>query len=491
MHNLQFVPPRRRRHNYLLCILTLAAVLALSGCSNENSRLAGQCTSCHTVTLDASHRIACTDCHRGDARAKEKETAHASLLARPAHPSHLASTCGKCHQQEADELPHSLHYTLSNFVNLVRASFGADTPLASLIDIPLQPEPEDITQLADDMLRRRCLRCHLFTPGDDYTATRRGTGCAACHLQYRDGRLIAHNFRLSPADDQCLSCHYGNRVGFDYYGRFEHDFNAEYRTPYTAAEITNRPYGVEYHQLSPDIHRQRGLACIDCHGGDELMKSNNPAHTIECADCHDPARLRKNLPAGVQSDVDGYHLLSHADGKLHPLPLLQHPAHTRTGTVSCQACHAQWSFNDTKTHLLRSDLDEYADWSRLTVQGNAEVEQLLENNLDFSRDELPPTATDTILNEKRHGIWYKGYTMRRWESIPLGRDENGRVSVMRPLLHLSLSWIDEEENVRFDGQDAEAADHGMLPYTPHTTGPAGMFYEERLREFHAIENLNR
>ncbi|SHO51632.1 hypothetical protein [Desulfopila aestuarii] len=464
-----------------------AAIILLISCSSETEKLAGTCGSCHTTTPDTNHQLSCTVCHQGDPEAKDKDKAHANMLARPAHPDNFATTCGNCHTYQTEQLAHASHYTLNNAVNLVRTAFGATDQIDTLIDIPISEDPENITQLADDMLRRRCLRCHLFSPGDDYTATRRGIGCAACHMQYKEGKLTNHTFNSHPADEQCLACHYGNRVGFDYFGRFEHDFNVEYRTPYTAAPTTDRPYGVDYHDLTPDIHQQKGLGCIDCHSGNELMNARDPENVTACADCHDTKRLDDKLPAGVQKSSDGYNLLAKGDGKQHPIPLLQHPAHFTETDVSCQACHAQWSFDDVKTHLLRADIEEYESWSRLTVQGSSELEWLLENNLDFDKEELPPMATDTITYKKRLGIWYKGYSMRRWESIPLGRTENGIISVMRPELNLSLSWIDEDETVRFDGHNAAAANHGLLPYTPHTTGPAGVFYEQRIRSFRKAE----
>ena len=77
--------------------------------------------------------------------------------------------------------------------------------------------------------------------------------------------------------------------------------------------------------------------------------------------------------------------------------------------------------------------------------------------------------------------------MRRWESVQLGRDTSGRISVMRPVLDLHLSWIDEEHNVRFDAIQAQSADKGLQPYTPHTTGPAGIFYRQRLQDFYRSE----
>jgi hypothetical protein len=55
------------------------------------------------------------------------------------------------------------------------------------------------------------------------------------------------------------------------------------------------------------------------------------------------------------------------------------------------------------------------------------------------------------------------------------------------VLDLHLSWIDEEGKVRFDAIQGQAANKGLVSYTPHTTGAAGMFYRQRLQEFYRLE----
>lgn len=62
---------------------------------------------------------------------------------------------------------------------------------------------------------------------------------------------------------------------------------------------------------------------------------------------------------------------------------------------------------------------------------------------------------------------------------------------MRPILDLHLSWLDEEHKIRFDAIQAQSADKGLHPYTPHTTGPAGMFYRQRLQDFYRLEEQER
>jgi hypothetical protein len=274
-------------------------------------------------------------------------------------------------------------------------------------------------------------------------------------------------------------------VGSDYYGRYEHDLNDEYRTPYTTTKDYFRPLGVEFHQLSPDIHQQKGLICVDCHVSKELMTDGQSK--IHCVDCHAKSQIRitstgLNISHNIEDNT--YNLLSAGDKKQHLIPLMQHPAHEKYNKqVNCQVCHAQWSFNDKGTHLLRNDLDEYDDFSKLTVQGSFEVENIIKNNLDFDKDEMPHSMSDKITGEKRIGLWYKGFEIRRWEHVTIGRDKSGRLQVMRPVLDLYLSWVDNEEKVHFDSIRANAPDNGLVPYVPHTTGKAGLFYEDRIKNF--------
>jgi hypothetical protein len=212
---------------------------------------------------------------------------------------------------------------------------------------------------------------------------------------------------------------------------------------------------------------------------------------VTCQDCHLQANLDQALPLNVAQDNGQYLLYSKGDKKYHDLPLMRNPAHTAyQEAIDCQVCHAQWAFNDTGNNLLRNDTMAYDQFWKLTTQGSWEVENFLEYNLnpDFTTTR-PPTMRDKINGEEKKGIWYQGYTMRRWEAIQLGRDADGKISVMRPVLDLHLSWIDEKYKVRFDAVAGHTADKGLEPYIPHTTGPAGMFYRQRLRDFYRLEEL--
>ncbi|MFP7753094.1 hypothetical protein ACLG6S_00290 [Thermodesulfobacteriota bacterium B35] len=482
--------------NFVLLLTVL--LLCLTGCRDEQPGKAPSgpapaqepapqppprpgCRGCHgELQIDAGHDFACTDCHDGDNTTADRDRAHAGLVARPAHPDRMARRCGRCHEKQVQGCEDSLHFTLKKAVNLVRQHFGANAKLDRLTEIPVSESPANRIELVDDMLRRRCLRCHVYSPGDNYAYVRRGTGCAACHLEYADGHLQSHVFLARPADRQCLSCHYANRVGADFHGRFEHDFNWEYRTPYTTRQPFIRPYGVEYHDLSPDIHQQRGMICIDCHSGETLMATGG--RRITCRTCHawQPGDRKPEL-GNIRVEDGSLVLTGRGDGARHQVVPFRDPAHEKYGRkVACQVCHAQWIYNDSTTSLLRSDTDDYEMWDRLTVQSDSWVEAFLDHNLYSDEDELEPAMPDGITGEMRPGIWYLGYGQRRWEDFIIRRDRQGVIRIFRPILDLRLSFMDEDEMVRFD--NLRGRDDGLRPYTPHTTGPAGMFYRQRFSD---------
>lgn len=436
------------------------------------------CRGCHSVSLDTNHDFPCEDCHRGDAKASDQKNAHKGLIAQSAHPNRMVRFCGRCHGHIVDQVARTLHFTVANEVNMVRKAFGSRETLASLTDIPQRgPSPATPLSLVDDLLRRRCLRCHVYSEGEAYPATIHGTGCAACHLAFAHGTLVDHTFLAKPADQQCLSCHYGNRVGADYYGRFDHDVNWDYRTPMFAGEEKREPYGLGYHQLVADVHQQAGMACIDCHGASELMAGQEP---FSCVSCHGESLEHTMPPLSIR---DGRRELVLASGKMVVVPVMVDPAHERYGKkVGCQVCHGQWSFADYGTHLIRMDDPDYELWEGVTRQGSAEIETRLETALYLDGGDDEAMMADGITGKIMSGLWVQAYERRRWEDVNTCVDDQGILQVCRPLLDLHLSYTNADGENVFDGIIPEQGTKTMIPYTPHTTGKAGIFYQQRLSD---------
>lgn len=478
----------------LLLSFSLGILLLAGGCSDEENdeghktAISTGCQSCHAVDIDQSHQFSCTKCHGGIEGRKDIEESHQGLIAQPAHPDNAPSFCGPCHADQLAMVSQSNHYTLTRHLDLVRNSFIPAEQHITIEDISSSTAPGTELQLVDDLLRRRCLRCHVYYQGDDFPLVTRATGCGACHLDYYDGQIVSHQFRRLPNDSRCLSCHYGNHVGSDYYGRFEHDFNEEYRTPYTTTEDFFRPYGVETHQLEPDIHRKGGMVCIDCHKQQEVMGAG-PSAT--CESCHDRGQLQTNDNPSISYMNDQYLFTSSTTGSSLVLPVMVDPVHQKYAPlVSCHVCHALWTFDDEQTHLIRIDHDDLDDLEKLTLDGSSEVLQIVSSHMEFDGEWLDPVMKDKFTGVSFPGIWLKGYKQRRWENIRIEPDSEGILQVTRPILDLHLSWIDEDEISQFDNITRLPDKSGSIPYAPHTIGRAGPFYEKRLRHLD-LENSNR
>jgi hypothetical protein len=98
--------------------------------------------------------------------------------------------------------------------------------------------------------------------------------------------------------------------------------------------------------------------------------------------------------------------------------------------------------------------------------------------------------SDPFTGEKRPGVWLAAYGQRRWETVRIGR-ANGKLMVMRPPADIFLSWVDADGKTRFDNSRLRGDDDGLSPYTPHTTGAAGIFWQSRLRDFQLQEKNKR
>ncbi|MEJ2057887.1 MAG: hypothetical protein P8X39_08640, partial [Desulfofustis sp.] len=416
----------RSSSSLLFLLVCCATFMLLIGCReiveeelsgyNDISR---NCLGCHQLDFDANHRFDCLDCHLESQKDAVSAEDHPAVLSRPAHPDYARQVCADCHAEEIEMVSDNGHYTLSRHINLTRRAFGVFTgepvPLA-LANLSSYEEPASVSELVDDLLSRRCLRCHVYTPGDSFSSVFHGTGCAACHLSFNNGRMISHQFAADPADDRCLSCHYGNHVGYDYHGWFEHDFNEEYRTPYRAGTENLRRYGVEARQLEPDIHRRAGMVCIDCHAQSNVMGgANNP----QCSDCHRSTDGAE--PSGPAGTGDGgLTFTSTVSGKEFVAPFLKHRAHTAYGErFSCQACHARWTYNDAPTHLLRIDHEDFYDFYKLSLDGSSEVLHIISSHVSAEGAFLEPVMSNKFSGVDERGIWFKGYGERRWELVQL------------------------------------------------------------------------
>jgi hypothetical protein len=529
-----------------------AAVVALMvmGAAQSAGPVSGMiesgCRKCHLglKAMGPWHRFPCERCHGGRPLAIEKRAAHQGLIARPAGLESAGKKCGGCHRDRVDSVKKSLMATAAGIIAPTRFLWGAQPDLkpifATRAGSGLKMLPLGNQRLVDDLLRRRCLRCHLYTTGSRRRGDYKGLGCAACHVTYNnDGRYRGpdkifqtikrpglpqrHRFTTAVPTTTCLHCHNGPRIGTDYVGLYPRDFHVAYRFLKPGSPENKKLHGQDYRRLVPDIHYQRGLHCIDCHPAEELMGAGRLHRfatdqvRVRCHDCHGRpgrpprtvtitaadrtalgrARINPHVSLKIGDRVvitSGGHLLTHVKltggrlvltsrvtGSRHVIPQLQdslsrivnHRIPEHLTRMACSACHAAWTSQDFGFHLFREDYANYLNWSATRDQDDPQVHRILGNNLALPPVRwTPPRARDWLTGRRSLGLWYQGFSYRRWEERILGINRRGQASCLRPRYQYVVTWVDHRRQVRRDSVVPKTADGrrgwAMNPYTPHT-----------------------
>lgn len=339
----------------------------------------------------------------------------------------FANECITCHK--GMNKSHALsHYTLSDTINITRKAWGIKGSNETLETLPQAKidiiKPED---LVDDLLRRKCLACHLTSK----TINRSKNSCLACHDRHSDK---TDSFKAHANQKKCIHCHHGENIGTDYLGLFPHDYDKSYRSPLDKqGYYPKRYYGIDYHHLQSDIHHQKKMQCVDCH----TSKNNQRWEKPSCKNCH------INLSA---KNHKNYHQ-----------------------KISCSACHSSWNMSSYELHLLRDDTKNYKQWDRLHVQEDMYLENFL-NKAKKSKIKPNPMMPDYLENKLKSGIWYQGWKYRRWENFFLVNSDDGTIKIAKPMFQYHVSYKNKDGDIVFDdismnkGEKMEA----FVPTTPHT-----------------------
>jgi hypothetical protein len=456
--------------------------------------------------MDHSHAIACVRCHGGDAATQDKQKAHTNLFPDPGDLRVAQKTCGQCHPEETTRVLHSSMALAPRMINHTRFAFGAQENSSARYAVrdvewlKQVPHPGASSNLGDDLLRRSCLRCHLYTAGSSRAGERRGQGCSACHVanpNAPDNKLLAHRIIRNVGTTACLKCHNSNHVGADYVGLFEKDSERGFRSPFVQGRQPPGIYGSEQHRLTADIHFQAGMGCADCHILDEIHgtglvpKSATRGVGISCEGCH----VNGSHPAIVKKP-DGVMTLATGGGRTIPkwnAELIPHRVREHRQKLKCSACHAAWSFQDYGLHLMLEERADYWKWAPTAAQNDPQIQELLYRNIGTEAELIPkesgtmparpedqwepPFTRDWLNNELRPGAWFRGFTARRWSRPTLGLDNFGKVSVMRPMYQYIISHVDADQNLLVDRHIPRTGGGFPAlinnPYTPHTTARFG------------------
>jgi len=220
-------------------------------------------------------KIPCRDCHGGNPRDTNWQTAHENLVKDPSFLS-PDRVCGECHPDISAAAVNSLHYTLSPMYEAVRMR---SAPGDALVHDKL-----------NGAMDRHCGVCHA--------------SCGQCHVSRPDyakgGFLSKHKFVKTPSmDTTCASCH-GGRVYAEFTGENE-DLSQDLHFEDEEMVCTDCHGGNEMHADGTGAVNRYGLpqkpTCRQCHEDEFLTKGNNRAHTshkgkLDCRVCH--AQAYKN-----------------------------------------------------------------------------------------------------------------------------------------------------------------------------------------------------
>ncbi len=272
------------------------------------------CVTCHNGMsgFSVAHKpeyIGCFSCHGGDPFTLDKAKAHRKMFGVPGNLSNATEACGKvgCHLGITDRVNTSLMSTLSGIISVDKWVFGETE------DLNLQSHIKDIGYTASGQhLRNLCAGCHL---GNEKTKTgpsawlERGGGCLACHLTYDEKALSTLNqmkrrqksdtslpmfhpaLDLNITNDKCKSCHSrSGRISMNYEGWHETEQkpeNVKGKDNYLVL-----PDKRVFVKMPADVHHEKGMLCVDCHGSYELMgdgkhySHKEDAVKVQCSDCH-------------------------------------------------------------------------------------------------------------------------------------------------------------------------------------------------------------
>ncbi len=286
------------------------------------------CITCHIgiKSISKSHPkkiFGCVICHGGDPLSLTVKGAHKNLIGgeNPSDLKYAEKSCGqiapdgtRCHPDIVKRVKTSLMYTMAGVITSLRYEWNIQNskkPFFATHDVKddyghyLKKIPND--NFADDYFRKMCAMCHIGVK-NPFSTSNHSSGCAACHVIYNNnshylgedptidknkrGFPPYHEITAKIPTSQCLKCHNrSSRYGTSYIGLGENDF---YPVPLKHGEFSQEKMlgGRYFNHFQADIHYKKGMDCIDCHTGKEIM-GDGIIHsrmfeqtTVKCEDCH-------------------------------------------------------------------------------------------------------------------------------------------------------------------------------------------------------------
>ncbi len=499
---------------------------------------AERCLTCHygIEDLSSSHPnsvFGCVICHGGNGSDLSVRGAHIGLRGgrNPAKLDLADAGCGggrpnigTCHSGREHPLlnrtanvPKSLMATNAGIIGILRFQWGVEETSDSRYAVRAASEgktklnnlPPEIASngkfdLPESHFRKFCASCHLWSSRIREKMGRL-EGCAACHAPYdQDGRYVGgdptikrdepghastHSITNRIPDDRCRACHNRSaRIGLNYHGEMESE---QYGTPFVNGGLNEDTISENRFvlKLVPDVHHEKGMACIDCHTGQDTMGDGNVHRfmkdqvEIRCEDCHGSYLTRprtikvekhdalaqtlirvapslklqegdailttskgRPLP-NVKMTSEGLQLTGKLDGKHHPVTIIteKNKAHNLKGheRLECDSCHSAWSPQCYGCHQA----------------------------LDFRHRSM-----DNLSGNTTPGRWTEGRSFFRIEKNILGINSRGKVGILVPGCQVWNTVIDRDGKVMgpYDSLIMRLKNGltsvAMAPTHPHTTG---------------------
>ncbi len=251
------------------------------------------------------------------------KSAHKGLIGgfNPANLKYVDYTCGKvapdgtkCHSDIVKNVKRTLMSTMNGVISSLLYEWNyTNVKNSNYSTISIEDDyGNKFVKIKDngwifDYFRKMCSMCHIGVKYP-YGTTAHESGCLACHAEFnsnskylgddptidknKNGIVPYHELTIKIRSTQCLKCHNrSSRYGTSYAGIGENDF---YPVPLNKGEFSkNRLLGRRfYFHFNSDVHYKKGMECIDCHTGKEIMGDGRLHHRmfeqtdVTCETCH-------------------------------------------------------------------------------------------------------------------------------------------------------------------------------------------------------------
>ena len=296
------------------CTLLLSAAACVQRAQTE------ECLSCHgNIEHVSPNHGGCVSCHGGDHRATDKEQAHAGMHgpANPSGPETWDKSCGSCHRYQLERVRSTIMQTNAGMIRNIQLTWEgedgrqyatsggegfdpAGNPMTSL-------SVAELDNLAGELYRKFCSRCHVGISNDESYAAAHASGCAACHFPWNDsatyqgrdvamrgraGHSASHAMSALPDTQVCGRCHNrSGRIAYSYQGLYDGNNGlVPTRGGEGGPEMVSGARNLTH--IAPDVHFAAGMECIDCHTSRDVMGDGYSYRTmyqqteVACRDCH-------------------------------------------------------------------------------------------------------------------------------------------------------------------------------------------------------------